>query len=197
MGETAPKMVRYEEVRDGRIAIITLDRPEARNAQNKQMTYELNDAFTRGAHTDSVKCIVLAAEGPHFSAGHDLKGPGVCLSAAPGRAWRVPADLPTVEQPGAPVHLGSVLRDKKIVLLADQDRLAAAVLEVCRGVVMPSGNNNAAAAEDTAGAAAGSSGVATVVPAFRKAGDAPLGLSHRPGDGNIVVVLIGTVPAVG
>jgi enoyl-CoA hydratase len=77
MDETAPKMVRYEEVRDGRIAIITLDRPEARNAQNKQMTYELNDAFTRGAHTDSVKCIVLAAEGPHFSAGHDLKGPGV------------------------------------------------------------------------------------------------------------------------
>ena len=40
------------------------------------MTYELNDAFTRAAYTDSVKCIVLAANGPHFSAGHDLKGPG-------------------------------------------------------------------------------------------------------------------------
>lgn len=70
------KMVQYEEVAEGQIAVITLDRPEARNAQNNQMTYELNDAFTRAARTDSVKCIVLAANGPHFSAGHDLKGPG-------------------------------------------------------------------------------------------------------------------------
>ena len=77
MTNTTPEMVKYEEVSDGRIAVITLDRPEARNAQNKQMTYELNDAFTRAARTDSVKCIVLAANGPHFSAGHDLKGPGV------------------------------------------------------------------------------------------------------------------------
>ncbi|MEM7092302.1 MAG: enoyl-CoA hydratase [Actinomycetota bacterium] len=75
--ETRPaEMITYEEVNDGRIAVIKLDRPEARNAQNKQMTYELNDAFTRAARTDSVKCIVLAANGPHFSAGHDLKGPG-------------------------------------------------------------------------------------------------------------------------
>ena len=76
MNDTSPEMVQYDEVSDGRIAIVTLDRPEARNAQNKQMTYELNDAFTRAAHADSVKCIVLAANGPHFSAGHDLKGPG-------------------------------------------------------------------------------------------------------------------------
>lgn len=68
--------VQYEEIDDGAIALITLDRPEARNAQNKQMTYELNDAFTRAARTDSVKCIVLSANGPHFSAGHDLRGPG-------------------------------------------------------------------------------------------------------------------------
>jgi enoyl-CoA hydratase/carnithine racemase len=74
--DAAKPMVTYEEVDDGAIAVITLDRPEARNAQNKQMTYQLNDAFTRAARTDSVKCIVLAANGPHFSAGHDLKGPG-------------------------------------------------------------------------------------------------------------------------
>ena len=74
--EQIEPMVAYEEVENGAIAIVTLDRPDARNAQNKQMTYELNDAFTRAANTDSVKCIVLAASGPHFSAGHDLKGPG-------------------------------------------------------------------------------------------------------------------------
>ena len=76
MADATPQMVQYEEVSDGQIAVITLDRPEVRNAQNKQMTYELNDAFNRAARTESVKCIVLAANGPHFSAGHDLKGPG-------------------------------------------------------------------------------------------------------------------------
>ena len=30
--DTTPEMVRYEEVDDGRVAVITLDRPEARNA---------------------------------------------------------------------------------------------------------------------------------------------------------------------
>ena len=70
------RYVRYEEIDDGAIAVVTLDRPEARNAQNKAMTYQLDEAFTRAAFTDSVRCIVLAAEGPHFSAGHDLKGPG-------------------------------------------------------------------------------------------------------------------------
>jgi len=58
-------MVQYEEHDEGRVAVITLDRPEARNAQNNQVTYELNDAFPRAAFTDSVKCIVLAANGPH------------------------------------------------------------------------------------------------------------------------------------
>jgi enoyl-CoA hydratase len=69
MSDDHKPMVQYEERDEGRIAVITLDRPEARNAQNTQMTYELNDAFTRAAYTDSVKCIILAANGPHFSSG--------------------------------------------------------------------------------------------------------------------------------
>jgi enoyl-CoA hydratase len=43
-----------------------------RNAQNKKMLYELNDAFDLAARDDNVKVIVLAANGPHFSSGHDL-----------------------------------------------------------------------------------------------------------------------------
>ena len=40
--------IRYEVVDPGEegIAVVTLDRPETRNAQNKRMTYELNEAFT-------------------------------------------------------------------------------------------------------------------------------------------------------
>lgn len=52
---------------------IVLNRPETRNAQDTRMLYELNDAFDVAAQDDEVKVIVLAANGPHFSAGHDLR----------------------------------------------------------------------------------------------------------------------------
>ena len=58
-----------------RIARITLNRPEARNAQNTRLLYELNAAFDEAARDDGIKVIILAANGPHFSAGHDLREP--------------------------------------------------------------------------------------------------------------------------
>jgi len=66
--------IRYELEDDGAIARIVMNRPEARNAQNNQMTYELNEAFSSAALDDAVKVIILSGEGPMFSAGHDLKG---------------------------------------------------------------------------------------------------------------------------
>jgi len=58
---------------DPRIARIVMNRPEARNAQNLQMTYDLNAAFDDAVQDDAVKVIILAGSGPHFSAGHDLR----------------------------------------------------------------------------------------------------------------------------
>jgi enoyl-CoA hydratase len=66
-------VVRYQ--RDGAIARVTMNRPEYRNAQNSAMTYALDDAFYRAAGDDEVKVIVLAGEGRHFSAGHDIGTP--------------------------------------------------------------------------------------------------------------------------
>jgi enoyl-CoA hydratase len=57
------------------VARIVLDRPESRNAQNTRMLYELNDAFDQAAQDGEVKVIILAANGPHFSSGHDLREP--------------------------------------------------------------------------------------------------------------------------
>ena len=65
--------VTYELLNDGAIARVTLNRPEARNAQNRQMTYDLDAAFSAAAQDPTVKVIILAGAGPHFSAGHDLK----------------------------------------------------------------------------------------------------------------------------
>lgn len=59
------------EVAD-KVATITLDRPEAANAQNADLLDELDAAWTKAADDENVAVIVLRAEGKHFSAGHDL-----------------------------------------------------------------------------------------------------------------------------
>src|SRR5579862_6628334 len=65
--------VRYEA--RGPIALITLNRPKYRNAQNSAMTYALDAAFARAVNDDQVAVIVLAGAGDHFSAGHDIGTP--------------------------------------------------------------------------------------------------------------------------
>src|SRR5436189_2130318 len=63
--------ITYEAV--GPVATITLARPDAANAQNSQLICELDAAFDRAETDHDVRVVVLAAEGKHFSAGHDLK----------------------------------------------------------------------------------------------------------------------------
>jgi enoyl-CoA hydratase len=66
--------VRYEVAEA--VAWITMNRPTFHNAQNSQMTYALDAAFQRAVNDDAVRVIVLAGEGKHFSAGHDIGTPG-------------------------------------------------------------------------------------------------------------------------
>lgn len=54
------------------IARIVLNRPNARNAQDTKLLYELNSAFDRAAQDDNIKVVILAANGKDFSAGHDV-----------------------------------------------------------------------------------------------------------------------------
>jgi len=63
--------VRYDTPAAG-VARITLARAEMANAQNYLMISEVNEAFDVAAGDDQVRCIVLAADGKHFSSGHDL-----------------------------------------------------------------------------------------------------------------------------
>ena len=68
-----PDAVRY--VTREHLAVVTMNRPEYRNAQNGAITYGLDAAFNRAVDDDSVKVIVLAGAGDHFSAGHDIGSP--------------------------------------------------------------------------------------------------------------------------
>ena len=66
------KFVLYEPLDGGRIVRIMLNRPDARNAQNRGMLVELNDAFLRAEADDDVHVVILGGAGPMFSSGHDL-----------------------------------------------------------------------------------------------------------------------------
>lgn len=66
------KQIIFDRPEEG-IARIVLDRPDARNAQDAEMLYEINDAMDLAANDDRIKVIVVSANGPHFSAGHDLR----------------------------------------------------------------------------------------------------------------------------
>jgi enoyl-CoA hydratase/carnithine racemase len=57
----------------GSVAVLTLNRPQTRNSLSEAMLEALGDALTAIAHDASVRAVVLAANGPAFSAGHDLK----------------------------------------------------------------------------------------------------------------------------
>jgi len=55
------------------VAVLTLNDPDSRNSLSEAMLEALGDALTAIAHDDSVRAVVLAANGPAFSAGHNLK----------------------------------------------------------------------------------------------------------------------------
>ena len=67
---TAPVLLRE---RDNDIAILVLNRPQARNSLSEAMLTALSAAFTEIAADKTIRAVVLAANGPAFCAGHDLK----------------------------------------------------------------------------------------------------------------------------
>ena len=67
---TAYQTIRYE--RSGAIGTLTLARPEKRNAQNPLMWQELAQLGAELLPDQTLRCLVVAGEGPSFSAGIDL-----------------------------------------------------------------------------------------------------------------------------
>jgi enoyl-CoA hydratase len=66
------RFITYELLDDATIARITLNRPDKRNAQNRGMLVELDQAFSTAEADDGVRVVILAGAGHDFSAGHDL-----------------------------------------------------------------------------------------------------------------------------
>ena len=66
------KYVTYETFDEGAIARVYLNRPEARNAQNRGLLVDLNDALLRAEADDQVRVVILGGTGAMFSSGHDM-----------------------------------------------------------------------------------------------------------------------------
>jgi enoyl-CoA hydratase/carnithine racemase len=73
-----PVLLRRQDARG--VVTLTLNRPHAFNALSEAMLLALQRELDAIAHDESVRVIVLAAEGKAFCAGHDLK-------EMPGHHW--------------------------------------------------------------------------------------------------------------
>ena len=58
---------------NGSVAVLTLNRPEARNSLSESLIAELEAALRQFRDDAGVRAVVIAANGPAFSAGHDMK----------------------------------------------------------------------------------------------------------------------------
>jgi enoyl-CoA hydratase len=85
--------------RAGPVAVITIDRPQARNAVDPATAALLFDAFSAAERDDDVLATVLTGAGGHFCAGFDLK-----VAAEPERAIDAPA-RPSQSGPMGPSRL--------------------------------------------------------------------------------------------
>ena len=90
------RFVTYETLDEGTIARIMLNRPESRNAQQRGLLVELNDAFLRAEADDAVRVVILGGNGPMFSSGHDLGSKVMMEEYQPG-----PNQHPSFTQNGA------------------------------------------------------------------------------------------------
>jgi enoyl-CoA hydratase len=68
--------------RDEDVATLWLDRPEARNAMGMDLWRDLPRAMEALRDDNSVRVVVIAAKGPHFSVGLDLKAMGNLLAGS-------------------------------------------------------------------------------------------------------------------
>ena len=80
--------------RDGHVATLWLDRPEARNAMGPAFWADLPLAMGELSDDRSVRAVVVAARGPHFSVGLDLKAMAGLLTGDGGGGSHGPDDGP-------------------------------------------------------------------------------------------------------
>ncbi|WP_249019453.1 enoyl-CoA hydratase/isomerase family protein [Conexibacter sp. S30A1] len=92
---------------EGNVGVITLNRPEARNALNRQLLTELQQAIDEAVADTRIGAIVLTGNGPAFCAGADLKEAAEGMDSADfwsryeraNQSLRIHHELPRLPKP--------------------------------------------------------------------------------------------------
>ena len=105
---------------DEHVATVWLDRPEARNAMGIDLWRDLPLAMAAVSAETDVRAIVMAAKGPHFSVGLDLKAMGAC----PERRRHQRRRSATVRRSSAP-SMAARARGARTEVLRLQDAITA------------------------------------------------------------------------
>ena len=83
---------------EGNVGIVSLNRTKALNAMSKQIFVDLTTAFDAAEKDDTVRCVVVNAEGRAFCAGGDIpemKGLDNPTLSSPPSLWpTVPSPVP-------------------------------------------------------------------------------------------------------
>ena len=66
------QFLEVDSLDEGRIARILLNRPQTRNAQNRGLLIELDEAMLQAEADDDVRVVILGGVGTMFSSGHDI-----------------------------------------------------------------------------------------------------------------------------
>ncbi len=123
---------------DGRVLIVTLNRPEAKNAFSPEMLLGMYRAWRRLDEDQELMCAILTANGDTFCAGMDLKA-GAEGHRSTEEFMQVMAEVPNV-------HWQSLLRDNrpnKPIILAVEGYALAGGTEILQGTDIRVGAENA------------------------------------------------------
>lgn len=77
----------------GPAAVVTINRPEKRNALSRALIAELTEAFLRAASDPEARCVILTGNGPAFCAGMDLDELRATLGPDSEKVWDDAAKL--------------------------------------------------------------------------------------------------------
>lgn len=72
---------------EGTVALLTINRPDKRNALSRALIAELTAAFQRAAQDDAVRCVILTGAGTAFCAGMDLDELRETLGDGADKVW--------------------------------------------------------------------------------------------------------------
>lgn len=133
--------VRYE--RQGRLAIITMNRPERLNALNAELVEELAQAWSRYQHDEEAWIAILSGEGRAFSVGLDLKEASqqaeLALTLPRGATrdpyWHEELDKPTIAAVNGYAYGGGFFLAARADLRVAAESAAFQITEVVRGGV--------------------------------------------------------------